>query len=161
VRGTAIPLNRVDIAEVFALIKSFAKKNGENRPSVGFLPDHYIQSDIIDNFESRVLKSLKGDRDARLARLENAKRQTKQRHQNVIVFDRNPDVVAECLYLANGKCQRCKKLGPFLKSKDGLRYLEVHHKIRLIDGGTDTLDNVTALCPNCHREMHYGNPSAI
>ena len=35
-------------------------------------------------------------------------------------------------------------------------FLEVHHVKSLSDGGEDTLDNVIALCPNCHREKHYG-----
>ncbi|TOJ58505.1 hypothetical protein CGI36_22670 [Vibrio parahaemolyticus] len=26
----------------------------------------------------------------------------------------------------------------------------------LKDGGSDTVENVKALCPNCHREAHYG-----
>ncbi|WP_413817679.1 HNH endonuclease [Pseudomonas viridiflava] len=33
--------------------------------------------------------------------------------------------------------------------------MEVHHKIRLADGGLDTLENAVALCPNCHRATHY------
>ena len=27
---------------------------------------------------------------------------------------------------------------------------------RLADGGSDTLSNAFAACPNCHRELHYG-----
>jgi 5-methylcytosine-specific restriction protein A len=26
----------------------------------------------------------------------------------------------------------------------------------LRDGGSDTINNVIALCPNCHRKRHYG-----
>ena len=44
----------------------------------------------------------------------------------------------------------------FKRKKDNTPYLEVHHKIRLSDGGEDTIDNVVALCPNCHRKAHYG-----
>lgn len=40
--------------------------------------------------------------------------------------------------------------------------LEVHHLRRLADGGSDTVANAVALCPNCHREIHYGiNKSAL
>ena len=28
---------------------------------------------------------------------------------------------------------------------------------RLADGGSDTMDNVVALCPNCHRKVHVLN----
>jgi 5-methylcytosine-specific restriction protein A len=34
--------------------------------------------------------------------------------------------------------------------------LEVHHKIRLADGGFDTVENAIAVCPNCHRQCHHG-----
>ena len=32
---------------------------------------------------------------------------------------------------------------------------------RLSDGGSDTVTNVVALCPNCHREIHYGINSSL
>lgn len=35
-------------------------------------------------------------------------------------------------------------------------YLEVHHKVPLALGGDDTVANATALCPNCHRQNHFG-----
>jgi 5-methylcytosine-specific restriction protein A len=35
--------------------------------------------------------------------------------------------------------------------------LEVHHKKQLSEGGEDTVENAIALCPNCHREAHYGD----
>jgi len=28
--------------------------------------------------------------------------------------------------------------------------------VPLSEGGEDTLENAIALCPNCHRKMHYG-----
>ncbi|MGH8437576.1 MAG: HNH endonuclease [Pseudomonas sp.] len=33
---------------------------------------------------------------------------------------------------------------------------EVHHKVRLADGGLDTVENAIAVCPNCHRQAHFG-----
>jgi predicted restriction endonuclease len=30
------------------------------------------------------------------------------------------------------------------------------HVRRLSDGGTDTVFNTVALCPNCHRQFHHG-----
>ncbi|WGL29477.1 HNH endonuclease signature motif containing protein [Pectobacterium brasiliense] len=72
-------------------------------------------------------------------------------------FIRNPDVVAEVLIRANGKCERCDSNAPFLRRRDNTPYLEVHHKTPLAEGGEDTVENTTALCPNCHRYLHYGN----
>lgn len=72
------------------------------------------------------------------------------------IFLRNQNVVAEVLFRANGLCEQCKKAAPFIRQSDGTPYLEVHHKIRLADGGDDTVENAIALCPNCHRQTHHG-----
>jgi 5-methylcytosine-specific restriction protein A len=73
-----------------------------------------------------------------------------------VVFKRNPDVVVETLNRANGFCERCHKKAPFLRAKDNSPYLEVHHNVPLSEGGKDIIENAIALCPNCHREAHYG-----
>ena len=71
-------------------------------------------------------------------------------------FKRNPDVIAEVLLGANGICQSCKNSAPFNRSSDGSPYLEIHHVLPLSEGGEDTVSNALALCPNCHREKHFG-----
>lgn len=72
------------------------------------------------------------------------------------VFDRNPDVIAEVLHQARGICGGCGKPAPFQRKSTGRPYLEVHHVLPLAQGGHDTVANAIALCPNCHREQHYG-----
>lgn len=74
----------------------------------------------------------------------------------LLSFDRNPDVVAEVLFQAKGICGRCDRPAPFVRRKDNSPYLEVHHKKLLSQGGEDTVENAIALCPNCHRDLHYG-----
>lgn len=59
------------------------------------------------------------------------------------------------LRLADGICRGCGEEGPFI-DQDGERFLEVHHLYRVSDGGVDDPENVIAICPNCHREVHYG-----
>ncbi|MBV0932709.1 HNH endonuclease [Marinobacterium sp. A346] len=71
-------------------------------------------------------------------------------------FARNPDVVAVVLSQANGYCQACGAKAPFARKSDGTPYLEVHHRVPLAAGGEDSVENAIALCPNCHREAHYG-----
>lgn len=75
---------------------------------------------------------------------------------SVTVYQRNHHVIVERLKMAAGICEKCKMKAPFMKAKDGTPYLEVHHKQRLSDGGLDILENTMALCPNCHRELHFG-----
>ena len=57
---------------------------------------------------------------------------------------------------ANGRCQLCGMPAPF-SDKNGEPYLESHHVKWLSKGGEDSIDNVVALCPNCHRKMHVVN----
>lgn len=70
-------------------------------------------------------------------------------------FVRDAAVVAYVLNQANGFCEGCNTRAPFSKA-NGEPYLEVHHVRTLAKGGTDTVANAVALCPNCHREMHHG-----
>jgi hypothetical protein len=118
-------------------------------------------SDLAANeldFDERVAAALKDSSAERQARLLNAKRfpDFVQRTSSVPV--RNPDVVTEVTYRADGRCELCRRLAPFRRAKDGSPYLEVHHKIRLTDGGPDTVENAIAICPNCHRKLHFGVP---
>ena len=56
---------------------------------------------------------------------------------------------------ASGVCEYCSRPAPFL-TPAGQPFLEVHHILRLADDGPDHPENVAALCPNCHRNMHHG-----
>lgn len=73
-------------------------------------------------------------------------------------FDRDAKVVAWVLENSDGVCESCGNESPFVKP-DGDFYLEVHHLRRLADGGSDTITNAIAVCPNCHRELHFGRDS--
>lgn len=71
-------------------------------------------------------------------------------------FRRNADVIVEVLNRAAGVCEKCTRPAPFRRRSDGTAFLEVHHWSPLCDGGEDTVENAGALCPNCHREVHFG-----
>ena len=73
-------------------------------------------------------------------------------------YQRDAAVKAWVLQQANGKCESCGQPSPF-NGSDGLPFLEVHHVRQLADNGSDTVTNAVALCPNCHREAHYGENS--
>lgn len=76
----------------------------------------------------------------------------------VTQYRRNAEVKAWVLREACGTCEACQQAAPF-NGSDGQPYLEVHHVRQLADGGSDTTENAVALCPNCHREIHYGEKS--
>lgn len=72
------------------------------------------------------------------------------------IYHRDEYLKEEVKRIADGKCQMCGNPAPFI-DKYGSPYLEEHHVKKLADGGTDTIDNVVAICPNCHRKVHVLN----
>lgn len=133
----------------------------------GRAPDHRTKSDpgLEDEiatwgservFELAVGDAIKLDSEKRWARLRQAPKKPKARVTTVVVFERSADVVAEVLLRAGGVCEICKSPAPFRRASDGTPYLEVHHRIRLADNGDDSVENAVAICPNCHRQQHFG-----
>ena len=57
---------------------------------------------------------------------------------------------------SKGRCEisECAKEG--FVQRDGSFYVECHHIIALAKEGKDSLSNVIALCPEHHREAHFG-----
>jgi 5-methylcytosine-specific restriction protein A len=111
---------------------------------------------LFSNFQNQVEQSLSDTRTDRQDRLKSAPVEVDKIEVKTTVFLRNPDVVADVIDRAMGVCERCRNPAPFIRAKDGTPYLEVHHKTLLSNGGEDTVENAIALCPNCHRELHYG-----
>ena len=118
------------------------------------------QFPLLESFQDiqrrEVAKSLKDSTESRRDRLAAGPKISPPRLVTTLVFTRNPDVIAEVLLRANGKCEGCGGHAPFFRKSDNSPYLEVHHKIQLAAGGEDTVENAIALCPNCHRRSHYG-----
>lgn len=74
-------------------------------------------------------------------------------------YQRNPWVAEYARRRAAGHCELCTEPAPF-KKKSGEPFLEVHHIEWLAKGGSDTIENTVALCPNCHRKMHVAQVQA-
>lgn len=109
---------------------------------------------LLDDLEEGV-KSALSDPTGRKRRLKTANPKPKQVTVSTTVFRRNPDVIAEVLVRASGKCEDCERSAPFRRRTDDSPYLEVHHRTQLSVGGEDTIKNAIALCPNCHKKAHY------
>lgn len=126
---------------------------------------HGLPPDIetLDQFNENLTRAL--EESAKLSAVERAKRLAqaspvpKRIQLTTSVFARNPDVIVEVLARANGVCENCGNVAPFQRSRDGSPYLEVHHINPLSVGGEDTVSNALALCPNCHRYLHFGMSS--
>jgi len=112
--------------------------------------------DLKNNFEKQVGLSKKDKKEIRASRLKATNLMPRKTVAEITVYIRNPDVAVEVLLRANGVCERCKKPAPFIRAKNNTPYLEIHHKKQLAYDGEDSVENALALCPNCHRELHYG-----
>ena len=113
-----------------------------------------VRNEMI--FAERVKRASNERPERRRMKLALANKQPRKIKLDTWSFQRNPDVVAEVLYRANGICESCHQPAPFLKRSDNAPYLEVHHCKPLAEGGDDSIENAVALCPNCHRKAHYG-----
>lgn len=115
-----------------------------------------VKDRFEEELEKAVSKSSKDSDDSLKNRLAKAPKIPDKVQTISYDFRRNPDVIAVVLKRANGKCELCGFGAPFYKASDGSPYLEVHHWITLSEGGEDTVENAGALCPNCHKQAHFG-----
>jgi hypothetical protein len=157
--STRVPVaNDSEAAHLMRLLKELTQSYLQVEPNYSPALDQPLSDfeSMLSEFEQAVQLAGSDSSAARKARLKNAPKLPKRVKVTADVFVRNPDVVAEVLYQANGVCGRCHKAAPFARRSDGTPYLEVHHLNQLAKGGEDIVENAIALCPNCHREMHYG-----
>jgi len=106
--------------------------------------------------DERVSAALKDSPEKRATRLKRASEFPTKITVQTEYYSRNADVIVEVLMRAAGVCELCERPAPFLRKSDKTPYLEVHHRKQLADGGKDTVANAIAVCPNCHRNSHYG-----
>ncbi|MGM0806466.1 MAG: HNH endonuclease [Bacillota bacterium] len=81
------------------------------------------------------------------------------RDKKQVIRKRSGAIKKYALVRSKGDCEACGQIAPF-HTIEGQPFLEVHHMYRLSDGGMDHPVNVAAICPNCHRRVHYGNDKA-
>lgn len=118
--------------------------------------------EIINRLEGRTLLNrsefeIQVNRSLKQNKIPVPKGNKEPKHMNSLMtqYIRDPQVVAWILKESKGLCECCNSNAPFLK-EDSTCFLEVHHLKRLADKGTDTITNAIAVCPNCHRELHFG-----
>jgi predicted HNH restriction endonuclease len=118
-----------------------------------YLPTY---EDIIEEEEQKLKKIQKLSKEKIEEKIKQSNPIPEKATVTLIRYNRNEYVVKFVLDRANGFCETCKNSAPFLRAKDNTPYLEVHHIIPLAENGEDTIENTIALCPNCHREAHFG-----
>lgn len=115
-----------------------------------------------ESFQERVAKARKKPNLDELARRAAAPGPVARQQTSTTTFKRRPEVVAWVIENAlkhnEGRCE-LRDCESFITSK-GEPYLEVHHVIPLSGNGPDEISNAVALCPACHRELHFGKDKA-
>jgi 5-methylcytosine-specific restriction protein A len=128
----------------------FKKTDNKKVFDIDLIDDSSSENEYI-NFEFKVATNIENPpKDPRGSK--NPKKKNVSSEQII----RDSEVHAWVLLNSKWICECCNNPSPFVKP-DGKKYLEVHHLKRLADGGTDTIENAIAVCPNCHRELHYGS----
>ena len=74
-----------------------------------------------------------------------------------ILGEKTSNLGRSVIVAAQGRCELCNNTFP-----DGELFLEAHHVVLLKDGGSKNIDNLVALCPNCHKRVQiYNDPRDI
>jgi 5-methylcytosine-specific restriction enzyme A len=161
--GKYVYIGEVELAESPYLDKQPDKNNiirnvyifplqvkGRNHPPI-------LERDLIEKKEETIRKNAhKLSLEELEFKAKYSQKESGKREVVTGVYERNQLVIEYAKRVAKGVCQLCDKPAPFT-NLDGEPYLETHHIFPLAEGGPDTIENVIALCPNCHRKMHVLN----
>lgn len=95
-----------------------------------------------------------------LARARASDPNPQRRETRSMAFERNPWVRELARLRSGSRCEmpECDYVG--FEMEDGRLYIEVHHIESMADEGPDIIENVAALCPNCHARAHYATNRA-
>ncbi len=76
-------------------------------------------------------------------------------------IDRGCSVTRSLKSILGSKCQICGEAG--FEKRNGEKYIEAHHITQVALNAENSLcsDNVILLCPNCHKELHFGGKIEI
>lgn len=116
----------------------------------------YVQSYDSDSGDCLLIRSQPEPRYVdQFQHLELPEGEGKRKEVTGMIFQRDPKIRNYVLTRARGVCEWCGAKG--FETRSGSIYLETHHIQPLSEGGSDAITNVIALCPNHHREAHFGN----
>ncbi len=118
------------------------------------MPISECAQDISHELTEQEISKLSDKELARYTVVKNVNKEPKT--TETVIYYRDPYLKQMVKRIADGKCQYCGADAPFM-DKQGEPYLETHHVKWLADGGKDVIDNVVAICPNCHRKVHVLN----
>lgn len=108
-------------------------------------PDEIVETKIIDALPDDLVNK----------RAKSAPRKARKTKNTTVVYLRDPYIIESAKRRAKGACEMPQCKYKYFINENGKPYLEGHHVKPLSEGGSDSINNVAALCPTCHREQHY------
>lgn len=79
--------------------------------------------------------------------------------------ERDPKLIAKFkASLDDPRCETCTMNFTEVYGSIGADYIEAHHKTPIalmVEGATTKIDDLAALCPNCHRIIHKNYPMSV
>lgn len=131
-------------------------KNGEKRDLLLFLlklkgNQDYIPEEVLEQEEHEADKDAKLLPNSVVAQIaENEEDNYPGYQRRIVKTVSRPNALTRryVLMRAQGYCELCGKKAPF--EVNGEPYLQIDHIIPLSKGGTNSIDNLAALCPNCN-----------
>jgi 5-methylcytosine-specific restriction protein A len=133
-------------------IEGIGSRQGNHLLVFSLLPAENILSDDQGQVFAGTYTDIMGLRDAAIA----AGQPVVPSHTTPSTYRSRSAVVARyVLARAAGNCEACGRLAPFHRV-NGTPFIEVHHTRRIADEGPDDIHHVSGICPNCHREAHFG-----
>lgn len=85
-----------------------------------------------------------------------------QREYNGKSWKRKAKYAAQAIENAQYTCEHQSHHQTFISARSGSQFVEAHHLVPLqfqdkFDNSLDVPENIIALCPNCHRAIHYAD----
>lgn len=111
---------------------------------------------FVDIYDSAIASKIIQAKGSKTNKKQDASSELIESSIKVNVYFNDTEMVRLALRRAGGICEKCGKPAPFIMASTNVPFLEVHHIVPAYKGGKDKLDNILMVCPNCHRELHYG-----
>ena len=160
--------NYLNSDNVYNIISLALSKNPNNKKLKNFVQRFPLTVELtneISGFSEYLGHVMKTDADSlnSIYTLEQKmKKTTPEVKQRISSFIERGTIARKVKQLNNYKCQICEAQGktPYsFKKPDGTHYIEAHHvePVSSKKKGVLSMANIITVCPNHHRQLHYGN----
>ncbi|WP_117168858.1 MrcB family domain-containing protein [Paraliobacillus sediminis] len=131
-----------------------------------FMGNRSLDNVVDEIIYDEVIEDTKFQEDISIAKAsktpeEPQKRPDSKSDTNVSLYLRNPEKAKEAIEKSGYQCEFNKTHLTFKSKRTNKNFVEAHHLIPMgvqgqFEYSLDVPGNIVALCPNCHRRIHFG-----